>query len=225
MLTTQLVYSGQRVSVSGADARRAHLRHDEDGPCCVIMCTLKNRTCMYHVRQMHPPIFCCHATPRSMCTSADNVNPFSFKSSASSAYNDAMDEACTFIGSASAPTSVVQRGAQVLHLYFEISRMASDHFASFTRELEFRARLFRKPLDAAALAKLHPPPEEVLRTARRAGATPDFVRAFIATIASRTVQLEDSADGDGQGTTIKLLSEDGVLLLADAEWSESWKVQ
>lgn len=103
--------------------------------------------------------------------------------------------------------------------------MASDHITSFTRELEFRARLFRKPLDAAALAKLHPPAGEVFRAARLAGASQDSVREYIATVASRTVRLKGSADGGVQGTTIKLLTEDGVLHLADAEWSDSWKVR
>jgi hypothetical protein len=103
--------------------------------------------------------------------------------------------------------------------------MASDHFASFTRELEFRARLFSKPLDAAALGKLRPTAAEVFSVARQAGASPDFVRDYVSTMAAATVRLNDDPGESGQeADEIRILTDDGVLLLADAQWSESWKV-
>lgn len=98
---------------------------------------------------------------------------------------------------------------------------SNESLAAFTRELEFRAELFRKPLDATALKTLGP--SEVFRAARLAGADSELIKEYITALAARKVHLSDD-DGDGG---VRLVSEDGILLLADAkwaEWSDCWQV-
>lgn len=91
---------------------------------------------------------------------------------------------------------------------------------AFARELEFRANLFRRPLDSEALQKLQPQPCDVFRAARLAGADSEDIKTYISGLAARKVCLKD-ADTPG----VPLLTEDAILHLANAEWSDFWQVQ
>ena len=90
----------------------------------------------------------------------------------------------------------------------------------FSSQLEFRAGLFRKPLDANALKKLHPEPDEVFRAASLSGADSEVLKEYISALAARKVQLSD----DGGGIFVSFLTQDGIELLADSEWRLCWQV-
>lgn len=100
----------------------------------------------------------------------------------------------------------------------------NESLAAFTKELEFRAGLFRKPLDAHALNKLHPEPCEVFRSARLSGADSEIIKEYISALAARQVQVTDDAGEH----SVMCLTQDAILLLADvhwAEWSDCWQVR